>query len=210
MSITVKILSCAVVAILMVQIAFREKGIKNIASMSAIYIFISATLGGLMSVLYTLFNRVLAELISNYSYETTYASSRMIIIIGLTSLVAMVLVRVLKGKKEIRWVSAKVVLGSKVFVISCLCDSGNLLKEPFSGKSVLLVSKYCPLGKEIEGIEDIYKRYIPYRDVNGEGMLKGIIPQKIEINSVSVDAVIAPAENKDFGGYDALISLDLI
>ena len=73
----------------------------------------------------------------------------------------------------------------------------------------MLVSAATPIGKEIESIEDIYKRYIPFKDVNGEGILKGIIPKKIEINNVSVDAVIAAVENSDFGGCDALISSEL-
>ncbi|MBR2025089.1 MAG: sigma-E processing peptidase SpoIIGA, partial [Clostridia bacterium] len=63
----------------------------------------------------------------------------------------------------------------EVFKLNGLCDSGNLLKEPISGKNVILISKNTKLGQIIEKEQEIKKRYVPYNVVNGEGVLKGII-----------------------------------
>ena len=206
----VKVISCIVVAFVMTEITFFEKTLRNAITMCVIFIFVSATIGGIMSLLYTFFNDVISEFISTYSYEATYSRARMFIIILLTGVVTMIYARMFKDKKAVKCVNAKIIVGKNEYVLDCLCDSGNLLKEPFSGKAVILVSCESKIGQDIEKIEDIYKRYIPYRDVNAEGVLKGVIPKKIEINKVLVDAVVATVCNKDFSGYDALIPTSLI
>lgn len=210
LNIVINLVLSVIVVTVMIKICFNDKKIRQLVIMSALYMFVSATLGGIMSMLYTFFNRVMSELISDYTYETTYASARKVIIFGLTLLVAIILVRIFSEKRGKKSVMSKVIIKEKVYELSCLCDSGNLLKDPFSGRSVMLVSKTSKIGQEIESIEDIYKRYIPYKDVNGEGLLKGILPKQIIINDTVVDTVIATVENRDFGGYDALISSELV
>lgn len=198
-----------IVAMVIIKICFDDKVVKNYIIMVVLFVFVCAILGGVMSVLYTIFNRVISEIIKEQSFESTYTNARTVIIIGLTSLAAIIFVRIFKEKRSVKSVLAKIKVREREYEVSCLCDTGNLLREPFSGRSVMLVSAATPIGKEIESIEDIYKRYIPFKDINGEGILKGIIPKKIVINNVSVDAVIAAVENSDFGGCDALISSEL-
>ena len=122
----------------------------------------------------------------------------------------MVFSKILSSKKEEKSADIKVTLRNEAHKLIGLSDTGNLLKDPLSGKHVILVSENCALGKEITRTEDIYKRYIPYRDVSGEGVLKGILPKEILINDVQVSAIVATTKAKSFDGYDALIPSALL
>ena len=103
-----------------------------------------------------------------------------------------------------------ITIKDKKFILKGLCDSGNLLTEPLTGKCVILVSEKTLIGSLINNESDLKKRYIPYHGVEKEGILKGIIPQKILVNECEKSAIIAPIENKSFEGYDALVPSSLI
>lgn len=197
-------------AVIMIIIAFPQKKLRQIVLQSAMYIFVSCVLGGVMSLLYSLMNSVLSSFISNYSYESAYEAGRLWIIISLTAIISVVFSRILTSKKEVKTAEIKVLIKETKYELTGLTDSGNLLKDPLSGKSVILVNEESELGKRIIKIEDIYKKYIPYRDVSGEGILKGVIPDEIFINEVQVTAVVATVKTNGFGGYDALIPNALI
>ena len=104
----------------------------------------------------------------------------------------------------------KVMMKNKSYHLKGLCDSGNVLFEPITGKSVILVSSVSDIGKMIELESDIKKRYIPFCSVDKKGMLRGIVPDKLLINNSEISAIIAPAENKSFNGFDALVPLSLV
>ena len=202
--------SSIAVAIVMVIVAFPQKIVTRIFLQTVVYLFVSCVLGGVMSMLYSLFNRLLASYIENYSYDSAYDTERIWIIISLTAIISVVFSKILTSKKEEKTAEIKVQISNEMFKLVGLTDTGNLLKDPLSGKSVILVSEDCDLGKKISKTEDIYKRYIPYRDVSGKGMLKGVLPSKILINEVQVSAVIATTKTKSFEGYEALIPCALL
>lgn len=192
-------------AIIMVNIAFSEKKFKRIMLITFIYMFVSMLLGGIMSLLYSLMNNILAGFIEKYSYEGAYNSARIWIIISLTAIASVVFSKILTSKKEIKEVDVIIVIGKTKYELKGLCDSGNLLKEPFSGRNVILVSEEGKIGEEIQKIEDIHKKFIPYRDVSGEGVLRGVVPKTILINGILVDAIVATTKNKSFSSYGALV-----
>ena len=84
------------------------------------------------------------------------------------------------------------------------------MTDVLTGKKVILVSKSGRLGKRIENIPDIYKKYIPYQATNAEGILKGIVPDELKIDGKKSDAIIAPVENKSFAGYEGCIPYSLV
>ena len=90
-----------------------------------------------------------------------------------------------------------------------LCDSGNLLKDIMTGKSVILISEKSDLGKAIKNVPDIYKRYIPFKGVNSEGLLKGIEPENLVIDGRQYVAILATVEN-NFAGYEGCVPLSLL
>lgn len=196
---------CILIAIIMCEITYKEKNIKHFMILLLMYLFVSATLGGIMSLLYSFFNRVLAKFILEYSYNQTYSTARTVIIFGITALVAVIFSKILSYRKNIQSVEVKFKIENESFVLSGLCDTGNMLKEPFSGKYVILVSKNSKIGKMIENLDEIKKRYIPYKDITGKGIIKGIFPKEIEIDGRKLDAMVATVNNQDFNGYDALI-----
>ena len=132
------------------------------------------------------------------------------IISSLSLLIALLVNLIFTNKQEVKEIDVKIEYRDKTYEVKGICDSGNLLKEPISGKSVILVSIYSSLGIMIENAQDIRKKYIPYNVVNGKGILKGIVPSKILINNDEVTAIIAPIENKISDGYEAIIPSSLL
>lgn len=201
LSITVSLLMCVIV--------YYGKGRGRFLTFYIVFWGVSATLAGFMSVFYTYLNKILSDYIIDYSYSDVYNGARFFIIASLTMIVAVIFGRVFSKEKNIKSVELTVCHSSKIYKIEALCDSGNLLTDPLSGKKVILVSENTELGRDINKIEDIYKRYIPYNTASGKGMLKGIIPTYIRINEEEISAVIAPVSNT-FAGYAGCISTSLI
>ena len=197
-------------AIAMCKICFCEKGANKLLLSSFIYFSISALLGGIMSVLYSFLNEILAEFIEKYSQANAYNGIRFSIIVLITLITTIIFAKIIFEKKCISVAHVTVQYGNDVFTFDALCDSGNLLKEPVSGKSVILVAEKTPLGEKIKLTQDIYKRYIPYKDIHGEGVVKGVLPNKVIIDDCIVDTVIAAVSIKDFNGYEALVPMSLI
>lgn len=197
-------------AFLMVKVAFNEKSIKLICVQVIMFLFVSATLGGIMSIIYSFINKIIAKYVAEYSYDGTYSGARIFIVVGLTAIVTLIIFRIFNAKRETKTVNFEVELNGQKFSLSGMCDSGNLLTEPFSGRRVILVCEACSLGRCITSIEDIYKKYIPYKDVTNSGMLRGVVPSKILIDGCAKDAVIAAVKTENFNGYEALVPSALL
>ncbi len=195
---------CVMFAAIMSVVCFKEKNFSRWIALILMYIFISATLGGLMSIVYTFLNNVISLITVENTY-VTYGGARLFIIIGLTSTISLIFSRILLKRKNIEFVELSIKMKSSSYTLKGLCDSGNLLVEPFSGKGVILVSEDSLLGKEISSINDYKVKYIPFRDVSGEGILKGVLPKEIKINGKTTDAIVATTKKNNFNGYDALV-----
>ncbi len=191
-------------------VAYFKKSIKRFTAMYVIYWGVSACLGGFMSVLYSFLNKILAQYIENYTYTTVYTGARFFIISALAILISVLLGRFFTAEKEIKSAQIMVKIENEEFSLVGLCDSGNLLREPISGKSVILISENSAIGRKILEMPDIFKRYIPYSAVGGEGLLKGIAPSLIRVNGVEKSAIIASIDKKDFAGYEACVPASLV
>ena len=197
-------------AMLMIKVAFEEKKLKHTAVLAVMYLFVSATLGGTMSIVYAVLNSVMGKYIAENSYGINYDGARTFLILGVTAAIALALFKIFNSRKNVKSVRLKIILNGQEYLLSGMCDTGNLLCEPFSGRRVILVGEESSIGKKINEIEDIYKKYIPYRDVSNDGMLKGVVPSLIEIEGSIKDAVVATVKNKSFNGYDALVPSALV
>ena len=150
-------------------------------------------------------NKVLSAIITNYTVDATYSGARTFIIIGISIIVAVIFSKTVTNRKSIKSVIFYVEIDGNSFELEGLCDSGNLLKEPFSGRAVILVAENSKLGIAIKNQDEIKKRYIPFKNTSDSGVIKGIIPRKIVLNNSLVDAVLATTKNNSFNGYDALV-----
>ncbi len=204
------IVLCIVVSILICIIVFYSKSIKGMVLAFLMYWGVSAGLGGVMSLLYSFLNKIFYKFLEAYPQKSLYNGTRFFIIASITAIVSMIFSRIFTSKKDIKSASMVVTIDKEEYNIDALCDSGNVLTEPISGKAVVLVTLNSRLGKLIHNKDDKNKRFIPYKDVGGKGLLKGIVPEKIFVNKNYVDAVIAPVDKKDFAGYDALIPISLV
>ncbi len=204
-SIFVSLLCSVIIAVIMVLICFEVKKVKVITILTAILFFVSTMLGGIMSLLYSALNKLLSEYIREHTYESAYNSARICVIIGLTAIISIIFSRIITSKKDEKNVELKITINDKEFSLMGFCDSGNLLIEPFSGKRVILVCENSEIGEMIKKAEITKRKYIPYKDINGEGILCGTVPREVIINECSKDAVVAVAKNENFNGYDALV-----
>ena len=93
-----------------------------------------------------------------------------------------------------------------------LCDSGNLLTEPFSGLPVIVVRKNA-LGRTLpQGFPTgcSHLRIIPYSAVGGEGLLCAFRPESVEVRlgrrRQAVECYIAVSDNLEDSEYDGIIN----
>ncbi len=206
----VSILLCVVVSIIMCIIVFYEKSIKRMLLTFVMYWGVSAGLGGIMSLMYSALNKILYDIIKDYPQKSAYNGARFFIIASITAVVSIIVSRIFTKKKDVKAIEVKIKYDSVEYKLQGLCDSGNLLVEPLSLKPVILVSDDSKMGRIIASKDDKFKRYIPFKDVSGNGILKGVIPEKIYVGDNLVDAVVTPIENKSFAGYQALIPASLV
>lgn len=208
-NLALEIIICVIISVIMCGMVFYEKNIKSISVSLIVFWLVSSLLGGVMSFLYTIANKLLSEYINSYTYETVYNGVRFFVIATVTILLTSFCCKIFFNNKDKKTVLITVINKNREFKLNGLCDSGNLLRDPLSNRCVILISKKCVLGKEIENEDDLHKRFIPYTDISGSGMLKGIMPTKIVINNKEVSALIAPV-NQSFDGNDALVPITLV
>ena len=198
------------VSILMCIIAYKEKYFKRLIFTLITFWIVSASLGGAMSFLYSVLNKVLSSVIKSFSPSISYNGARFFIIVSLTAIVGIVFSRIFSKKKDVKSTEITVLIDKIEYKIKALCDSGNMLTEPISSRAVILVCEKTPLGKKIKEIDNRFKRYIPYSGVDSGGILMGYVPSEIYIGDNLVDAIIATLKKDSFAGYDGLVPITLM
>lgn len=91
--------------------------------------------------------------------------------------------------------------------ISCvgLMDTGNNLRDPFSGYPVIMVEK--SIFQKIFNEEKI--RLIPVSTINGESMIKAFKPQKLTIGDYSTDKVYIGECETPLNEYKIILNINL-
>ncbi len=191
--------------------AVRGESLLSLLSVSAAYIAASALLGGIMTAVFSLLNKLSPP--EDIFREDTDIPPWILIPVGLLSgFATLVCGRFLKTRSARQTVHIEVRLGGKRICTSALCDSGHLLTEPLSGKPILLLdnslaSSLLPLGitpKELADTPDILAgriHAIPILTANAESLLFALRPDRILVGekkeSHSADALIGFS---DLGG----------
>lgn len=128
------------------------------------------------------------------------------------ALVLLVLLKIFLDKREKLPKSAdlEIVFKGKALKLCALRDSGNLLKDPFSGRSVVIISKNASdklgvcAGKLLQGSARL--RIIPIKSVGYSGLLYAFIPDLVKIDGKARSVCVAlDPKNRDFSGFDAII-----
>lgn len=213
-------------AVLLAAVVFAGRGgsARKLLQCAGAYALLSALLGGLMTVLYRFLNRL------DLPLETLQGD-------GLSAWMFAVLAAVagfftLRGGKLFRRSGAthavrlEVTVEGKTASLRALVDSGNLLTDPLSGKSVVVadpagIAPFLPPGllaalRDPAGAPERYARrvrLIPAKTATGEGMLAAFVPDRLtvidgKVRTEASDLVALSLLGDSAKGFDALISLE--
>ena len=199
-----------IVSFTMCKIAYKQCKGKRFLTTYLMFWGISAGLGGVMSLTYSFLNNIFQDIIVKYSPSGVYNGARFLLIASITAIVSIVFSRIFASRKDISSAKLSITLDNVKYDMEALCDTGNMLSDPILAKPVILVSKRSKIGKKIGLKDDIKKRIIPYSDVSGRGILRGVVPEAVMVGENLVDAIVAPIDTNDFAGYEALVPAKLI
>ncbi len=223
----ISIISGGICVFAMVAIGY---GIKRLAALKASFTYtaVNVGLGGVMTALYSFAWRSSDMLgIKN----TQPSSSVSPLFFGAAALISGG-ISLAYGKYRDRAMGRRKV-SARLTALGCsvdlelLCDSGNLLCEPFGGRPVIVVSmaslsKIIPseLAKDLLNGENedtfsaMYKlkaSYIPVSGVMGKGMLICFCPEEITVDGKALEAAVAiDNQGGDYGGCDGIIPQVLV
>ena len=222
------------ICILICGIALCNRGmrLKSLILNSLLYLCVCSVVGGLMSAMFNLLNKYLLD---DGSSEIQADSSNMWIwvIFGVVSSLLVILCgRLFKRNINKRKCTVTVTFCGFRAEFYGINDSGNLLKDVITGKSVIPVSKKIAASIFSQGMADIFEspavldlidciqpqyaariRFIPSTTAVGKGLIVAIVPDKVEIKNESgttftVDALVAPLELD--GEIEALVPDELM
>lgn len=222
------------VALCALCMAGRRERWSSLLRLSGLYLLISMLLGGAMTLLYSQLNRIpgLTDQVSEDGLSTWLFFGLAVISAVLTTLWG----RCFKRATVERHVTVIIEEGEHRVELSGFCDSGNLLREPISGRLVIPVE--CSLLQEVmpssllqaavsphisEAVEALpvsltrRVRLIPARTALGERLMLAIAPEHVylkdpqEDEAHEVKALIAPTGLTDRAdGIAALVPSELM
>lgn len=218
------VLSDAAVALLMCAIAFGAgKGsFLPLCKATAVHFLTSMILGGVMTALYTLLNRL------DLPLEILEGDGLSVWTFALLSAVAGLMTarggRFFGFSKKTRSVTVSATILGCDLTLRALVDSGNLLRDPVSGRSVIVADRekleeglpsevrtllHAPLN-----VEDTpyarQLRLIPAETASGKALLPAFLPSRLSIHDGQsvheADYLVAAAELGEHArGFDAII-----
>lgn len=226
------------VCIIMCATVFGERRrgwFKGITAAAGVYFALSMALGGVMTALYHLLNRAgVASLLAGLSEEggDGLGSWLFLVLVLIGGGVSLWGGRLLQRSRAVRVCTVTVELDGKAIALRGMVDSGNLLRDPMSGRVVI-----CAEGEALRGIlspslaavmkgasPDAVRlspadarrvRVIPAGTATGAGLLYGFVPERITLTvegdtqEREIDAAVAvtsiPTE-----GVEALIPAELV
>ena len=216
-------------ALLICAVAFLEKKTKfgTLVRCAVVQTLVSMVLGGVMTALYSLLNRL------NLPFEALQGDGLSVwtfaLLTGVSGLVTLRGGRFFGLAHKSESVTVQATLFGRTVTLCAMVDSGNLLREPVSGKAVIVadlsrLKAVLPpmLARAYESgdfsawltnYENARRvRPIPTRTATGEGMLFAMVPDRLVVTqkgeTYPADYLIAVAPLGDAAsGFDAVIPL---
>lgn len=196
------------VAMLIIFISFGRCNIKTYIRRVAIFFTLSFAFCGIMIFIYLSFSPSGMGIYNDVVYFDI--SPVLLIILTLISYYTLKLLKKLtKNVYTSQVCNVEVYLDEKVYNFSAKSDSGCNLKEPFSGKSVIIAEKqlfenFIPDESKI--------RVIPYESLGGNGIIRGFPADKVIIDKKIYEncLYIGLCENILKGDIKALIPAEIL
>lgn len=228
-------------SIIMIFIGFNPQNVKKMWKQLLVFYLASFVFGGAAFALIYLV-KPQEILIKNGMFLGTYPLKTVILSAIVSFTIIIVVFKIVKNKisKKDMYRNLKIFINEKEIQVKAMLDTGNLLREPITGKPVIIVESSClkeTLPNEIlnnlesiirgdfskisESIKNKYitrLKFIPFTSLGKQnGMLLGIKTDNVKIieeeKEKKVDDVIIGIYNKSLtkdGRYRALIGIDLI
>lgn len=223
------LLSDALVGAGLTLLSFKDRRTTLSRSLvcTPVFLFVSMAVGGIMTALYSLLNRL------NLPFDALSGDNLSVWSFALLSAIAGLATvrggRFMGFSQKTHSVTVKAVLFGRPVTLRALVDSGNLLRDPVSGKSVIVadLDRLAPhLPRELiracrsQSPTDFLSTYeharrvrpIPTATAAGSALLLAIVPDSLTVldgaHSHSADYLIAPAPlDASAAGFDAVIAL---
>ena len=212
--------------LLMSIVAIRKKGnLREVLEYSLVFTACSILLGGAMTALFSLFNKIgLDKLLGSEDDSdgiSVWLFAALAVVGGLISFLGG---RCFKKKGSRLNGKIELTFDKKTVILSALCDSGNLLTDPMTSKPCIVADRLSAEailpydialfirsgGGSAESLSRANIRVIPAQTVNGSGMLYAMKFDKIRIDMgkgwSEIDALVALTDiGSSAGGAKALV-----
>ncbi len=217
--------------LLMCLTAFYSKRehILSLLLITLSFLLASALLGGIMTACFSLLNRYAPPVTSESADIPAWIFCLVSVISALATFFGG---KHLRSRSSSKGAEAEIKLNNRTLKIRAMCDSGNLLKDPVSGKPVLLISSKhasslfppsCPPvstwdPQSVTGLPPFIHsriRFIPTSSVGGNRLIIALRPDELllhdERGAHVADALVGFADLSGAGQeYKALIPPELI
>lgn len=211
-------------AILLCAVAFSERGgsAKRLLQSAGAFALLSALMGGLMTVLYRFLNRL--ELPFEALQGDDLSAWMLALLAAVAGIVTLHGGRLLRRSVAVRDVLLEITVEGRSTRLHALVDTGDLLTDPLSGRSVVLVDPAALTSVLPPGLAEALAhpdraapqyarrlRLIPTHTATGDAMLVAFAPDRLVVitkkERSTVNDLIAPVPLGDTAhGFDALIA----
>lgn len=211
----------AAVCVVMCAILFGERGapLRFFGVACALFVGVSMAMGGMMSGLFNLLNRMELPVDALGSESDGLSAWMFALVAGISTLAGLRGSRLLRRSAARRYARLTVVLGTRQVELQALLDSGNLCRDPISGRAVIFIdpqSARTLIGEGEARDPDMARRFrlVPMETVSGRRLQKAYLPDRVVLTDSggahTVEALIAPAETlRGAGGYQAIVSSEM-
>lgn len=224
----------ALFCLIICAIAFSEKGRRLSSTLLCGFLFvgISMMMGGIMTAIFNALNRLDLPLDSiDGDGISTYLFA---IIAAVAGIITLRSGAIIAKRADIKECTLILTVSGKTKEIFALSDSGNLVKDPLSGKSVVLIDRNIMaeladltifddfLSGELHLEKNPPKglRVVPINTASGRSALCAMPPDRMIARAITkknktveleLDALIAPADiGKSAEGYGAIVPASII
>lgn len=225
--ILIDVLVCFIICLAAVM---RRGQLRATVGFCVVYVAVSLTLGGVMTALFSLYNRLgLDRLMGDESDADGLSVWAFGLMAALAGVAAVKGVAGIKRRSARRRGELEIVYGGRSVRVSVICDSGNLLCEPISGLPCIIADGdslrdilppellTVTAVSEAEGLSrrDMSRlRVVPARTVSGESMLLAVRPDSLRLNMgrgwQEISAYVALSDlGDDADGANALVPSSL-
>lgn len=230
-SLLIDISACFVISLIAF---FQKKRLGQIPLLASVFTAVSMVLGGFMTALFNLFNKIgFDELFSEEGAQDSISVWLLLILALLGGLFTKLFGGLFRKRSLRRFAELEISFEGRKARLRGMADSGNLLKDPISNCPCIVADRQKLRGvlpKEIlsavggTGISGLGTvsgkytsrlRFIPTKTAVGEGILLGVKPDSVKVvadgKTKEVDAVVVLGElGKSAEGSDALIPSELL